>query len=230
MIYGYARVSTKTQKLDRQLDNLSKVNGMGTIYSDKYTGTSLDRPNFKKLLKVIKAGDTVVFDSVSRMSRNAKEGYKLYKELFNKNINLVFLKENYINTKVFKKMIDNKLTFDTKDNSILELTKDFINNLLEVVAKEQIKIAFEQAEKERNDISERIREGHRQRKNKGLPDGAQCHKQGIRVPSKKKERLENIKNLSKDFDGNLTDKKIIKLLNMSRNTFYKYKRELRKEL
>lgn len=228
MIYGYARVSTKTQKLDRQIENLSKVKGLEKIYSDKFTGVSMDRPNFKKLLKVVKPGDTIVFDSVSRMSRNAKEGYNLYKELFNKNINLMFLKESYIDTKVFKKMIDNKLTFDTKDNSILELTKEFINNLLEVVAKEQIKIAFNQAEKERNDISERIKEGHRQRKLKGLSDGAQCHKQNTRVPGKKKDRLEKIKELSKDFDGNLKDKAIIEYLGMARNTYYKYKEELRK--
>lgn len=226
MIYGYARVSTHTQKLERQIENLSKVKDINTIYRDKFTGTTIERPNFNKLLKVVKAGDTIVFDSVSRMSRNAKDGYKLYKELFNKGINLVFLKESYINTNVYKKMIDNKINFDTKDNTILELTKDFINNLLEVVAKEQIKIAFNQAEKERNDISERIKEGIRQRKLQGLQVGGECHTKETRTPKNKEQRLTKIKELSKDFDGNQADKQVMQLLGIARNTYYKYKKEL----
>lgn len=222
--YGYARVSTVHQKLERQLENLSKVEGIKTIYSDKFTGTTLERPNFNKLLKVIKQGDTIIFDSVSRMSRNAAEGCKLYKELFNKGINLIFLKEPYINTDVYKSMLERKVDFNTNNNKIMELSKEYINNILDVIAEQQIIIAFEQAEKERNDISERIAEGHRQRKLKGLPDGAQCHKKQTRTSSKQEERITKIIELSKDFEGNQTDKDIIKLLGMAKNTYYKYKK------
>lgn len=55
------------------------------------------------LLKVVKAGDTIVFDEVSRMGRTADEGFELYKELYEKGVELVFLKEPHINTEVYKK-------------------------------------------------------------------------------------------------------------------------------
>ena len=53
-------------------------------------------------MKRLKAGDTVVFDSVSRMSRNAEDGWTLYESLYNKGINLVFLKEHHIDTDTYR--------------------------------------------------------------------------------------------------------------------------------
>ena len=50
------------------------------IVQEAYTGTSILRPEWSKLYRVLKDGDTVVFDSVSRMSRNAEEGFSLYEE------------------------------------------------------------------------------------------------------------------------------------------------------
>ena len=49
-----------------------------------------------KLLKTVKSSDTIVFDSVSRMSRNASEGFALYQDLLEKNVELVFLKEPHM--------------------------------------------------------------------------------------------------------------------------------------
>ena len=58
-----------------------------------YTGTKTDgRKKFEQLLKIIKSGDTIVFDSVSRMSRNAEVGFQIYQELYDKGVELVFLK------------------------------------------------------------------------------------------------------------------------------------------
>ena len=98
-LYGVCRVSTRKQNIQRQIRNIKAQYPNAIIIQDKYTGTKIDgRENFEKLLKIIKAGDTLVFDSVSRMSRNAEEGCQLYEELFNKRINLIFLHESYINT------------------------------------------------------------------------------------------------------------------------------------
>ena len=80
-VYGYCRVSTKTQKLQRQIDNIKQYDTSAIIFDEKYTGTKLDgREEFIKLLKKVKAGDTIVFDSVSRMSRNADDGFNTYEE------------------------------------------------------------------------------------------------------------------------------------------------------
>ena len=109
MIYGYCRISTNKQNIERQVRNIERDYPNAKIIKEVYTGTKIDRIEFNKLLKVVKQGDTIVFDSVSRMSRNAEEGFKLYEELFNKGIELVFIKEQHINTSTYKKALSNNI-------------------------------------------------------------------------------------------------------------------------
>ena len=75
MTYGYCRISTKKQSIDRQIRNIQEHDKTANIIQEVYTGTKQDRPEWNKLYKNIKAGDTIIFDSVSRMSRNAEEGF-----------------------------------------------------------------------------------------------------------------------------------------------------------
>ena len=83
-IYGYCRISTSKQSIDRQIRNIKAEYPTAHIVQEAYTGTSIFRPEWLKLYRVLKAGDTVVFDSVSRMSRNAEEGFALYEDLYHK--------------------------------------------------------------------------------------------------------------------------------------------------
>lgn len=74
MIYGYTRISTKSQSIDRQIRNIKTLYPNAVIIEEGYTGTKIyGRKEFNKLLKKVKTGDKIVFDSVSRMSRNAEE-------------------------------------------------------------------------------------------------------------------------------------------------------------
>ena len=156
-IYGYARVSTKAQRLDRQIRNIEKWAGdrkIEKIYKEKYTGTTLDRPQFKIMCKDLKNGDIVVFDSVSRMSRTAEDGYKLYMELMNeKGVELVFLNEPHINTSVYKALTQEQkeVIVNTGDKEMDDVYRDmqkWMTKFQNIVTARQIKIAFEQAEKE----------------------------------------------------------------------------------
>ena len=97
-IYGYCRISTKQQSIERQIRNIRAEYNTAAIVTEAYSGTTLNRPEWNKLYKRIKAGDTIVFDSVSRMSRDSDEGFALYEELYTKGVELVFLKEPHINT------------------------------------------------------------------------------------------------------------------------------------
>jgi len=91
-IFGYARVSTEQQNLDRQLDALNKY-GVDIIFNEKMTGTKRNRPELMKMLDRITEGDTVVVESLSRLGRSTKDLIELV-ELFNqKNVHLVSLKE-----------------------------------------------------------------------------------------------------------------------------------------
>ena len=92
-IFGYARVSTEAQNLDRQLDALRKY-GVDVIYNEKMTGTKRDRPELTKLLDRISEGDTVVIESLSRLGRSTKDLIDLTELFEKKGVHLVSLKES----------------------------------------------------------------------------------------------------------------------------------------
>ena len=226
MIYGYVRISTRQQNIERQIRNIKNEYENVKIIEEVYTGTKIEgRKEFNNLLKKLKEGDTVVFDSVSRMSRNAEEGYEIYKELFEKGINLVFLKEKHINTDTYKQALSNNIQMTgTLVDSILE----GINTYLLALAQQQIKLAFEQSEKEVTDIQQRTREGLKTAKLQGKTLG---RKEGSKVITKKSiEKKKEIQKYSKDFNGTLNDIDTMKITELSRNTYYKYKKELFQEL
>ncbi len=195
-IYGYCRVSTKQQSIDRQERNIRAEYPNAHIIKEAYTGTRIERRKEPdKLLKTVKPGDTIVFDSVSRMSRNTDEGITLYEQLFYKGIELVFLRESYINTATYKEALQ-----------------------------KQIELAFEQAEKEVRDLHQRTAEGIETARLAGKQIGQkQGAKLNVK---KKAPAMEQIKKYSKDFDGTLKDTEVMQLVKIARNTYYKYKREL----
>jgi len=225
-IYGYCRISTPKQSIDRQIRNIISAYPTAIIYKEVYTGRKLyERKEFEKLLHKISSGDTIVFDSVSRMSRNADDGIELYLELYDKGINLVFLKESYINTDTYKSALSNniELTGDDVDDILIG-----VNSYLKKLATKQIRLAFEQAEKEVLDLQQRTKEGIETARLNGKQIG---QKSGRKLVVKKAAPAkEKIKKYSKDFYGNLNDKEVMLLIGISRNTYYKYKSELEEEM
>ena len=92
-VFGYARVSTEQQNLDRQLDMLQKY-GVDFIYNEKMTGMKRNRPELEKLLERLTEGDTVVVESLSRLGRSTKDLIWLMETFNSKCVNLVSLKES----------------------------------------------------------------------------------------------------------------------------------------
>ncbi len=92
-IFGYARVSTEQQNLDRQLDALRKY-GCDVLYNEKMTGTKRDRPELAKMLDRMTEGDTVVIESLSRLGRSTKDLIDLTELFEQKGVHLVSLKES----------------------------------------------------------------------------------------------------------------------------------------
>ena len=225
MIYGYCRISTKKQSIDRQIRNIKREFPTAIILTEAFTGTKLDRPEWNKLNRKLKYGDTIVFDEVSRMSRNAKEGFALYQRLFNIGINLVFLKEPHINTTTFKTAMEKAIPMT---GTSLDYILDGINKYLLALAKEQIIIAFNQAEKEVADLHQRTKEGIETARLNGKQIGLTA---GTKLTTKKSvASKEVILKHSKDFNGTLDDSEVMKLTGLARNTYYKYKREIKAEM
>ena len=222
MDYGYTRISKPKQSIDRQIRNIKAAFPNAVIIQEVYTRTSLNRKEWIKLYNKVKSGDTIIFDSVSRMSGNAVDGFAAYEELYNKGVNLVFLKEPHINTDTYKAALEKNIALT--GNSV-DYILEGVNKYLMALAKEQIRLVFEQSEKEVQDLHQRTKEGIETARLNGKQIG---QKQGAKLDTKKsKAAKEIIKRYSKDFDGQLEDQAVIKLAEISRNTFYKYKRELK---
>ena len=226
MIYGYTRISKKSQSVERQIRNIKDLYPTAVIVEEVYTGTKIyGRKEFYKLLKKVKVGDTIVFDSVSRMSRNAEEGFELYQELFNRGIELIFIKEQHINTTTYKQALTNNIQLT---GTTVDFILEGINKYLLALAKEQIKLAFIQSEKEVKDLQQRTKEGLETARLNGKQIG---QPKGTKLTTKKSiQAKEQIQKYSKDFGGTLKDIEVMKLIGVARNSYYKYKKELIEEL
>ncbi len=178
-----------------------------------------------KLLKHIRKGDTVKYDSVSRMSRNADEGFSMYEKLFHEEINLIFLKEPHINTDVYKKALKSAVRMT---GTSVDLILEGVNKYLMALAKEQIRLAFSQAEKEVKDLHQRTKEGIETARLNGKQIG---QKKGAKLVTKKSVLAkEKIRHYNKSFGGPLTNEDTWKLAGICKTSFYKYKKELEEEM
>ncbi len=224
--YGYCRISTGRQNIERQVRNIQSTFPDAVIVKEVYTGTKFQgRKELDKILDKVQSGDTIIFDSVSRMSRDAEDGYKLYEKLFRKGISLVFLKEPHINTETYKKAMANQIAL-TGDK--VDLILEGVNHYLMELAKEQIRLAFEQAEKEVSDLHQRTKEGietaRLNGKQIGQPKGATYETR------KAKTAKEIIRRHNKAFGCSLSDAETMRQAGISRKSLYKYKRELLEDM
>ena len=243
--FGYVRISTVQQNIQRQIANIKAQYPKAIIIQDEYTGTKMDRPEWSKLYPALKKGDQVIFDSVSRMSRDAEEGFKVYQELYERGVELIFLKEPHINTRVFR---DVAQAPQTGDKDLDETLIKGLNEYLMRLADKQIRLAFEQSQKEVDDLRQRVKEGMAVAKINGKQVG---RSEGDKLTIKKAEPIKAlIREYSRDFDGHNTDSEVLAILKtktvtipnkkrngqiesreisakLSRNTLYKYKKEMR---
>lgn len=224
--YGYCRISTGKQNIERQIRNIKDDYPEAMIVEEIYTGTKMEgREKWLKLIKNVRGGDRIVFDSVSRMSRDAEEGFTAYEELYHRGIDLVFLKEPHINTSVYKKAMESGIEMT---GTTVDYILEGVNKYMLALAKEQIKICFEQAEKEVKDLRRRTIEGIETARLNGKQIGRAAGTK-IEYESTKQKKREIYK-YSSSFNGMLKDKEVIKLLGISRNSSYKYKREIKEEI
>ena len=97
MVFGYARVSTQEQNLDRQLDSLNSA-GAEEIIQEKITGTKADRPELNRLLDKLRKGDVILVSDLTRLSRSTKDLFGLVDQIERKGANIKSLKERWLDT------------------------------------------------------------------------------------------------------------------------------------
>ena len=219
--YGYVRVSTQHQRGERQSANILARYPDANIKSEKFTGTKMDRPVWNELVKALRPGDRVVFDEVSRLARNAAEGVETYEALYNRGVVIEFIKEPHCNSSVYK---DTRLAPNTGDKDLDETLIRGLNEYIMRLAKKQIQIAFDAAQAEVDHLHARVSEGM---KASGAGKKISEARTGNTYETRKSiDMKRRIRELSKDFDGTLTDAKAIEYLGIARNSYYKYKRQM----
>ncbi|MGH0973222.1 recombinase family protein [Bacillus cereus group sp. MYBK69-2] len=137
---GYVRVSSKDQNEERQIVNMRKIGiDERDIFIDKKTGSNMDRENYQAMKRYARSGDTIVFDSLTRLGRTMNDILEEFKYYEEQKINLEFLKEPFINV-----TYNGNATNDVIQSAIQKATATILS-------------AF--AEKERQDIRQRQAEG-----------------------------------------------------------------------
>ena len=234
MIVGYARVSTPKQKLRRQIDNLKEAYPDIIVISEVFTGSTDNRPKWKKLMRQCRAGTVgkLVFDEVSRFSRNAEEAIVEYKELYNLGIELEFLKEPHINSKIYRDASERKIEIategmDEETAKLIDTVIGGLNDYLLSVAEKQIYLAFEHAQRERELLAQRTSEGLKKAKLMGSKVGRQPGQKLVTKKSKRAKRI--IRKHFKLFGGELTATQCYTLAQVTKSTFYRYLQEMREE-
>lgn len=225
--------------MQRQIRNILKKYPNARIIQLTHCGaTVIGYKEFEKVIKEVKENKRgkkykLVFDSVSRMSRNAKDGSSLYKELFNCGVEIEFLKDPTINTEVYRKTLQSQ-KIEMKATTGDQATDEFLNTMIEAfnkytmeLATKQIETAFAQAEKELDNIHKNTADGLQTAKERGKRVGTP---KGTKLVTKKSKRAKAIiLEHSKTFGGSLSDMECMKLAEVTMKTYYNYKRELKAE-
>lgn len=194
MTYGYCRVSTKHQSLQRQINALINYGITERfIFSDKYTGKTLNRDGLNELLNVIKSGDTIIIKEIDRLGRNRKETKELILFFIKNDIELVCLDMPYIKEFIVDKIKESE-------------------GFLEIMANALLDVILEVAEQERKKIVSRTSEG---RKNALL--------EGKKFGRKSKVSIEGFKvYYDKFLKREMKAIEIQKELNISKQSYYNY--------
>lgn len=210
MLYGYARVSSKDQNLDRQIALLIE-NGVEerNIFREKKSGKNFNREEYQKLLNVLNVGDTVILTELDRLGRNMQEIEKEYQRLVvGRGCHLKFIKEDFLSTT------------SSGDNSLF---KDVVQPIL-------LKLMGYMAQQEREKTLQRQRDAYNnmQRDEKGrliAKNGKVIGRQ-----AKYNNLKEDEKKLIKDWiNGKISCLRVSKILTISRPTLYKIKKEYLEE-
>ncbi len=150
MIYAYIRVSTTNQNIDRQYEDIKKLNiNDKCIYIDKESGKDFNRTNYQKLIKTIKKDDLLIIKSIDRLGRN----YEMIIEEWTRITKIIGADIKVLDMPLLDTTIDNK-------NLVGKFISDIVLQILSFVA-----------ENERNNIKQRQAEGIKIAKEKGVKFG-----------------------------------------------------------
>ncbi|MGG3574611.1 recombinase family protein [Bacillus gobiensis] len=199
MIFGYARVSSADQNLDRQLKEL-KAFGCDKIFFDKMSGKDFSRPAYREMRSKMRFGDVLVVHDLSRFGRNKKEIRNEWKQMIDEEIDIVVLNMPILDTRKYKEL-----------EGVGQLVSDLVLTLLSWMVEE-----------ERNRIRTAQREGIEIAKENGVFKGG---KKRYHVGAKGKDKVIYQEAVRLLMQGESV-MNIHRSTGLARNTIYSIKREI----
>ena len=208
--YSYKRISTDTerQNFNRQIKSLERyakdhdIEYLIDFTEEKSAKNFTDRPQFKKLDKLLQAGDTVVFNDLYRFTWEAENGYKKYMEWLDRGINMVFLDNPTVSSDYIRQMMT---TAEQQDI----VTKTAMESIIKLL----IIVELDRGEKQRLYISQSIKDGIAASNKRSGRKTGQLDKMSNAL------REDILKYLS---DRSIKQVDLMKKYNISRNTLKKY--------
>ena len=209
-IFGYARVSSKDQNLDRQIRTLKEyVDSEKDIFTDKKSGKDTDRKNYQRLREIVREGDIIICTELDRFARSKQDIKNELMHFKNEGVKIVFL--DIPTTKIF---LNDNNSFD-QVNDIF----DMVNNIL-------IEVIATIAEKERKKIRERQLQGIEEAKRKGIKFG-----RPKKIDLKDSvTKLKVLKLIEKVENKEITNREASNLLSISTRYFYTIKKDLKNSM
>ncbi|GGE53420.1 DNA recombinase [Pullulanibacillus camelliae] len=202
MIFGYARVSSKSQNLSRQLKELEEY-GCDRIYQEKQSGKNFERPIYKEMRSKMRFGDVLVVHDLSRFGRNKQEIRDEWKALIEEEIDIVVLNMPILDTRKYREL-----------EGVGQLVSDLVLTLLSWMVDE-----------ERERIRTAQREGIEIAKKQGKFQGGK--KRYHKEATGKDKVIYN--EVVRCLNENISIMDIHRKTGLSRNTIYSIKREIEVE-
>lgn len=211
-VFGYVRVSTHEQNIDRQieaLDNYCKSHNIEIddrdIYIDTVSGKDFNREYYKALKKCLRTGDTLIIKELDRLGRNMIQIKEEWQQLIKQGINIIVIDTPILNT-----------------NNKTDLEKNLISNIV-------FELLSYMAEKERLKIRQRQAEGIKALKQRN--NGKGIGRPAISLNTLSQEQKNIIKNnYDKWTNKEITAVKFMHMLNLKKNSFYKIVKQYENEV
>ncbi|MBR0381237.1 MAG: recombinase family protein [Eubacterium sp.] len=224
--FGYCSSGCTRPQFEKQVDTINRKYPNAIIIKEVYSKTMTDRTELKKLLSQLDKEDTLIVNSMERLSREPEELFTYYKDMAEKGVNLIFINQPYMNTEVFAS------AYDTMTKELPESEEKSVSDGMDQLLSAQITRILEKSWEDLQEQRAHMRESFEQAKMEGKQIG---RVKGKKYESRKSFMVkELIRKYNQNYGGSMNDVQTMEQIRnemgtISRNTYYKYKKELTEE-